>query len=138
MTRTARAVFPRAILKDRTESRSGMDKRTPKNGAGTHNWGALVDERELEDAADFDEESGYDVQPDVRRAQPPLPHARTRSLTEEDIQTARDFRKRALKLEGVDLSAIARTSSAVSTSPVARPSPISASSDAETASNRSF
>ena len=56
MTRTERASFPRAILKDRAESKSGMDKSTPKQGAGTHNWGSLMDERELEDAADYDEE----------------------------------------------------------------------------------
>ena len=56
MTRTERASFPRAIIKDRAESKSGMDKSTPKQGAGTHNWGSLIDERELEEAADLDEE----------------------------------------------------------------------------------
>lgn len=55
MTRTERATFPRAIIKDRAESKSGLDKRLPKNGAGTHNWGSLLNERDLEDAADFDE-----------------------------------------------------------------------------------
>ena len=57
MTRTERASFPRAIIKDRAESKSGMDKSTPKQGAGTHNWGSLIDERELEEAADLDEEN---------------------------------------------------------------------------------
>ena len=55
MTRTARATFPRAIIKDRAESRSGMDKHVPKNGAGTHNWGSLFDEAELETSAAYDE-----------------------------------------------------------------------------------
>lgn len=55
MTRTERASFPRAIIKDRAESKTGMDKRTPKQGAGTHNWGSLIDERELEEGAEYDE-----------------------------------------------------------------------------------
>lgn len=57
MTRTERATSPRAILKDRSESKSGMNKRTPKGGAGTHNWGSLSNERDLEDAAMFDQET---------------------------------------------------------------------------------
>lgn len=56
MTRTERATSPRAIIKDRSESKTGIDKHTPKNGAGPHNWGSLMDERELEEAATFDEE----------------------------------------------------------------------------------
>ncbi|GBE79832.1 hypothetical protein BKA93DRAFT_821526 [Sparassis latifolia] len=124
MTRTARASFPRAILKDRAESKSGMDKRTPKNGAGPHNWGALVDERELEDAADMDEELEHDEfeQTSPLRS-PPAPASpepvqrRTLSLSDADLQSAREFRKKALRSEGIDLSAIARTSSAVSSSP---------------------
>ncbi len=55
MTRTERAVFPKAMLKDRSESRSGLDKSLRKNGAGQHNWGRLADERELEFAALDDE-----------------------------------------------------------------------------------
>lgn len=56
MTRTERATSLRAILKDRSESKTGIDKHMPKNGAGTHNWGSLMDERELEEAAVYDEE----------------------------------------------------------------------------------
>lgn len=58
MTRTERATSPRAIIKDRSESKTGIDKHTPKNGAGPHNWGSLMDERELEEAAVYDEEGG--------------------------------------------------------------------------------
>ena len=56
MTRTARSSFPRAIVKDRSESKSGLDKSLRKNGAGMHNWGSLADEEVLEFAAIYDEE----------------------------------------------------------------------------------
>lgn len=56
MTRTERATSLRAIVKDRSESKTGIDKHTPKNGAGTHNWGSLMDERDLEEQAAYDEE----------------------------------------------------------------------------------
>lgn len=58
MTRTERATSPRAIIKDRSESKSGIDKHTPKNGAGPHNWGSLHDELELEASAEYDENLG--------------------------------------------------------------------------------
>lgn len=56
MTRTARATSPRAMLKDRSESKTGIDKHTPKGGAGPHNWGSLKDERDIEEEAEYDEE----------------------------------------------------------------------------------
>lgn len=56
MTRTERAIFPRAVLKDRSESRTGLDKSIRKHGAGPHNWGRLEDERDLEEAAFEDEQ----------------------------------------------------------------------------------
>ncbi|KAI0074265.1 hypothetical protein K474DRAFT_1665608 [Panus rudis PR-1116 ss-1] len=56
MTRTERASYPRAIVKDRSEPKNAMDKRIPKNGAGPHNWGSLEDEPELEAQAEYDEE----------------------------------------------------------------------------------
>lgn len=55
MTRTARASFPRAAAKDRSESRTGLDKSIRKGGAGAHNWGSIDDEGELEAAALEDE-----------------------------------------------------------------------------------
>ena len=51
MTRTARAGFPKAMMRDRSESRSGLDKSMRKNGGGGHNWGSLADERDHEFAA---------------------------------------------------------------------------------------
>jgi Hyaluronan / mRNA binding family len=60
MTRTARSSFPRAIHKDRSESKSGLDKSLRKNGAGMHNWGSLADERHLEFAAIEDEAPDFD------------------------------------------------------------------------------
>ncbi|GHJ84004.1 hypothetical protein NliqN6_0406 [Naganishia liquefaciens] len=40
MTRTERNVYPAALAKDRSLSKSGLDKSMPKNGAGPHNWGS--------------------------------------------------------------------------------------------------
>lgn len=57
MTRTERSAFPRAVIKDRSESRSGLDKSIKKNGAGPHSWGSLADERNLEYGAEDDEEN---------------------------------------------------------------------------------
>ncbi|KAK0223813.1 hypothetical protein IW262DRAFT_1458872 [Armillaria fumosa] len=129
MTRTARSAFPKAVLKDRSESRSGFDKSLRKNGAGQHNWGRLADERDLEYAAMDDEalelqeefEEAADDNASVSAASDstneskPVP-ARASSMSEEEIETAKQFRKKALKGE-IDLAAIARTSSAVSSSP---------------------
>jgi hypothetical protein len=55
MTRTARATYPRAVIKDRSESRSGLDSSMRKSGAGHHNWGSIADEFHLESAAMEDE-----------------------------------------------------------------------------------
>lgn len=60
MTRTARATYPRAVIKDRSESRSGLDSSMRKSGAGHHNWGSIADELHLESAAMEDE--GLDVE----------------------------------------------------------------------------
>ena len=60
MTRTARASYPSAINKDRSEAKNGMDKHIPKGGAGPHNWGRLEDEYELESAALEDEQAEFE------------------------------------------------------------------------------
>ncbi|KAK0205309.1 hypothetical protein DFS33DRAFT_757205 [Desarmillaria ectypa] len=129
MTRTARATFPKAVLKDRSESKSGFDKSLRKNGGGQHNWGRLADERELEYAAMDDE--ALELQEEFEEAaedtasvsaasdssnETKAVPARAFSISEKEIETAKQFRKKALKGE-VDLAAIARTSSAVSSSP---------------------
>ncbi|KAF8241112.1 hypothetical protein L208DRAFT_1383557 [Tricholoma matsutake] len=122
MTRTARSSFPRAIVKDRSESKTGLDKSLRKNGAGMHNWGSLADEGYLESAAledeEFDDnESTTDTissQSDSLEDKKPTSNS---TLTEEELETARKFRKNALKTIDLDLTTIARTSSAVSTSP---------------------
>lgn len=57
MTRTARASYPRAVVKDRSANRSGVDNyNMRKDGGGQHNWGKLTDERDLEFAAMDDNE----------------------------------------------------------------------------------
>lgn len=67
MTRTARAAYPRAVIKDRSESRTGTYDMARKSGAGQHNWGSLADERQLESAALddalLDEEDGEEPTP---------------------------------------------------------------------------
>lgn len=67
MTRTARADYPRAVLRDRSKSRSGLDPSIRKDGAGQHNWGSIADERQLEIEAIQDEmhEAGMDEDEDV-------------------------------------------------------------------------
>ena len=60
MTRTARASYPNALNKDRSEAKNGMDKHIPKKGAGPHNWGRLEDELDLENAALQDEEADFE------------------------------------------------------------------------------
>ena len=157
MTRTARAAFPRAILKDRSESKSGHrdDKHVRKDGAGAHGWGAIADEKDLEDAAMIDEQlelehyardsggESYIVSCDFSNICEDLMDGKldalerassSSSTSGEDLESAKEFRKNALKgkgttpadrmtnlnrriLVGLDLAAIARTSSAVSTSP---------------------
>jgi Hyaluronan / mRNA binding family len=44
------------VVRDRSLSRTGLDKSIRKNGAGQHNWGCITDEAELEFAALKDEE----------------------------------------------------------------------------------
>lgn len=56
MTRTERAAYPRALNRDRSESRTGLDPSIRKGGAGNHNWGSLADEGRLEAGAYDDED----------------------------------------------------------------------------------
>lgn len=56
MTRTERASYPRAVLRDRSLSRSGLNPQLRKGGAGRHNWGGLDHEQELQYQAEYDEE----------------------------------------------------------------------------------
>jgi len=57
MTRTERASYPRALNRDRSESRNGLDSSLRKRGAGNYNWGSLADEHRLESTAQDDEEN---------------------------------------------------------------------------------
>ncbi|KAG8216108.1 hypothetical protein J3R82DRAFT_8111 [Butyriboletus roseoflavus] len=120
MTRTARSTFPRALIRDRSESKSGLDKSLRKGGGGHHNWGSIADEGYLEAAA-LEDEQGLAAEEDRKESLDKDPsEGRSNSLTEEEKRLARNFRKTALKGQDIDLSAIARTSGAVSTSPTAR------------------
>ena len=55
MTRTERSHSLRALIKDRSEARNGMDSSLPKGGAGAYNWGSINSEYYLENAAAVDE-----------------------------------------------------------------------------------
>ncbi|KAJ9103934.1 hypothetical protein QFC21_002397 [Naganishia friedmannii] len=44
MTRTERNIYPAALAKDRSVSKSGLDKSLRKNGAGPHNWGSFEEQ----------------------------------------------------------------------------------------------
>jgi hypothetical protein len=122
MTRTERSAFPRALAKDRSESKTGLDKSIRKNGAGAHGWGSLSDEAELEFAALKDEqlEFGDPRHTNSRRyfylrlVQMYLPHhflagppkklstqRSASSLSEDEVENARQFRKIALKSDGM-------------------------------------
>ena len=114
MTRTERSLSPRAIIKDRSESKSGMDKALRKGGAGGHNWGSVNEEYLLESEA-LDDERQEPVAnkgryPPRTARDPPLtrppleepaekPELTRRSsvASEEDVTAAREIRKRALK-----------------------------------------
>ncbi|KAG2347187.1 hypothetical protein BDR05DRAFT_958661 [Suillus weaverae] len=135
MTRTERAGFPRALLRDRSESKSGLDKSVRKNGGGQHNWGSINDERYLEAAALADEEEEFEEDTTGQQHnnsvhKKPKLEKRTNSFTEEERESARQIRKNALKAQDIDLSMIARTSSAASTSPPTRSPPVSITAEA--------
>ncbi|TFK96238.1 hypothetical protein BDV98DRAFT_586503 [Pterulicium gracile] len=112
MTRTERTVSPRAILRDRSESKTGLDRSLRKGGAGGHNWGSMKDERELEEAGYDDEQREVGNKIDTAASS-----GQIGTSTSEDLKNAQQFRKGAFKGESVDLAAIARTSRGVSTSP---------------------
>jgi len=128
MTRTARSAFPRALVKDRSESKSGHrdDKHVRKDGAGPHGWGSLADEKALEEAAFNDEQLEFygdgSSQPseviEIGKLSGSESNASSSSTSGEELESAKEFRKNALKGKGIDLAAIARTSAAVSTSPI--------------------
>ncbi|KAH9000717.1 hypothetical protein EDB86DRAFT_3242455 [Lactarius hatsudake] len=123
MTRTERSQSLRALAKDRSVSRSGMDMSVPKGGAGAHNWGNLDSEYRYEDDAAIDEAADFEDQNKETGAPKPTPKKpaavrRTSSVTDEDRENALKVRKNALKSNGtIDLAAIARSSVAVSSSP---------------------
>ena len=126
MTRTERSQSLRALIKDRSEARNGMDSSLPKGGAGSHNWGSLDFEYEHETPA-MDDETGElkdqvgevggkrrlaDVQlrPQVltpcpaapdSQSKKPTPARRTSSVTDEDRENALKIRTNALKNGGM-------------------------------------
>ncbi|KAI0305100.1 hypothetical protein B0F90DRAFT_1808952 [Multifurca ochricompacta] len=121
MTRTERSHSLRALIKDRSEARNGMDNSVPKGGAGAHNWGSLGSEIYFENDAPVDGDAEFEDQAKetgVSKTRPKKPTAvhRTSSVTDEDRENAIKVRKNALNGD-IDLAAIARSSVAVSASP---------------------
>ncbi|KAF8273652.1 hypothetical protein EI94DRAFT_1676273 [Lactarius quietus] len=123
MTRTERSQSLRALAKDRSGSRNGMDMSVPKGGAGAHNWGSLGAEFLHETTALDDEAAEFEDQAKETGSPKPTPKKpaavrRTSSVTDEDRENALKVRQNALKSKGtIDLAAIARSSAAVSGSP---------------------
>jgi len=123
MTRTERSQSLRALIRDRSEARNGMDSSLPKGGAGSHNWGSLESEYDYENAAVDDEAAELEDQAGevgAPNSQPKksAPVRRTSSVTDEDRENALKIRKNALKNNGeINLADIARSSVAVSSSP---------------------
>jgi hypothetical protein len=62
MTRTERSHSLRALAKDRSEARNGMDASLPKGGAGAYNWGSIKTEYDHESAAIADEDAEFEDQ----------------------------------------------------------------------------
>ena len=48
MTRTERSISPRALRRDRSENKEGVDTGMRKGGAGAHNWGSIDEEARAE------------------------------------------------------------------------------------------
>ncbi|KEP46352.1 putative peptidyl-prolyl isomerase D (cyclophilin D) [Rhizoctonia solani 123E] len=131
MTRTERSAHPRAVLKDRSEARNGMDKSMKKGGAAG-GWGTLQDEIEV-GHDNYDENEARDEVGDNMttssglsdaRKSPEMPRRASITMTDEEKRGAKEFRTGAFKNGEIDLAAIARTSSAVSTSPPAPVLPV--------------
>ncbi|CCO35901.1 peptidyl-prolyl isomerase D (cyclophilin D) [Rhizoctonia solani AG-1 IB] len=127
MTRTERAAYPRAINKDRSEARNGMDRSLKKGGAG--GWGTIDDEMAV-GQDEYERDEGRDeVRDDLTNSSasgksPEIPRRASITMTDEERRGAKDFRAHALKDGETDLAAIARTSSAASTSPRAPVLPV--------------
>ncbi|TFY73660.1 hypothetical protein EWM64_g10353 [Hericium alpestre] len=127
MTRTNRSTSPRAIIKDRSEPRTGLDSSMRKGGAGAHNWGSINEELRFEkealgdEAQELEEEeagAGTSVSPAAREKAEKAARKRSPSVSEEEREQALNVRKNALKSgKEIDLGTIARTSRAVSSSP---------------------
>jgi len=132
MTGTKRATNPRALIRDRSNSKSGMDKSMRKAGGGAHNWGNMEDQIEAEMYDDGEEDSLEDAaksasvppvdaseyvdHPKDRRASVSTASTGT-GVTEEEREKAQEYRAKALREGNLDLAAIARTSGAIATSP---------------------
>ena len=76
MTRTERSQSLRALLKDRSEARNGMDSSVPKGGAGAYNWGSIDSEFDYENAALADEAAEFDDQAEEAGGKRPLADVR--------------------------------------------------------------
>jgi len=154
MTRTQRSTNPHAIIKDRSESKSGLDKSVKKQGAGPHAWGSLKDETEHEFGALDDEH----LEPDVGEEEgvpkdDPFGKNGVKTEKQRRDSVVQDVDEKAkaeaieirngLKKNGdkLDLDAIARSSYAVSGSPPRTRNdavPVTITSDAQTAVNSEF
>ena len=122
MTRTERSQSLRALAKDRSGSRNGMDMSVPKGGAGAYNWGSIDSEFRYEDDALLDEAADLEDQAKENGCEPllffllischillaapdptskkPAAVRRTSNVTDQDRENAIKVRKNALKSDG--------------------------------------
>ncbi|KAJ7700413.1 hypothetical protein B0H17DRAFT_1047227 [Mycena rosella] len=115
MTRTSRSASLRSVLKDRSESKTGLNNALRKNGGGAHNWGSLENERDLEfagiddgqqelDELDGDSEADtHSAHSDEATLAPKKPASPVLERSEEDLAIARKLRTNAFKGDGVFL-----------------------------------
>lgn len=113
MTRTERASFPRALEKDRHNSRTGLNTdphHVPKNGEGKHSWGSDMREFDHEVEAFEDEDLRAPVDEVLSRdsdetASKPIPVRKSsEGVTEEEREKARSIRANALKSGSLSLA----------------------------------
>ena len=120
MTRTERAAFPRALVKDRSASvpfipqfipltsdrhisKNGLDNSLRKSGGGAHNWGSTLDQEDGDYADDVQYDAEASTNITVGDALPERTKDRRESVStsseqnDEDKEKAIAFRAKALK-----------------------------------------
>lgn len=119
MTRTLHSEYPRAVQKDRHESRNGLLNKTTKDGAGPHAWGSYEEEVNHYELGVRDTKEALQKRGSITNVSDNgLVPRRTSNVSIQERDNARKERSsfNSRKSDGLlDLSAIARSSAAGST-----------------------